>query len=191
MENGITMGSVLLAQATRRGRAEHCGGRLGCPVPQRPRVWTTTCSGGGGPKLLLLYLLPVPSKCIPGGSLVSSALQFSFLCFAILLLYGTNKPVRKRTSCTVHLFFMYRVESNQWSRIQIASVNAFDLRRYAIAQEHGAGTPLTWFNATVAVCPAGISERSSGPDSLPPVCTGPAPLMSFKPIVKPIVRSPL
>lgn len=58
-----------------------------------------------------------------------------------------------------------------------------------IAQERGAGTPLTPFNATVAVCPAGILERSRGPDSQPPVCTGPAPLMSFKPVVKPIVRS--
>lgn len=60
-----------------------------------------------------------------------------------------------------------------------------------ITQEHGAGTPLTRFNATVAVCPAGISERSTGPDSLLLVSTGIAPLRSFKPIVKPIVRSPL
>lgn len=59
-----------------------------------------------------------------------------------------------------------------------------------ITQERGAGTPLTRFNATVAVCPAGISQRT-GPDSLLLVCTGPAPLTSFKPNVKPIVRSSL
>lgn len=88
---------------------------------------------------------------------------------------------------------MFHVQGgkNQRSRIPVTSVNAFDLRRYAITQERGAGTPLTQFNATVAVCPAGISEGSTGPDSLLPVCTGPAPLMSFNPVVKPIVRSPL
>lgn len=48
---------------------------LGSSVPQRPGVWTTICSGGGGPTLLLVYLLPVPSKCILGGFAVFSALE--------------------------------------------------------------------------------------------------------------------
>lgn len=98
-------------------------------------------------------------------------LQLLLLCNSSLV---HHEQASKETSCTLHLRFMCGVESNQWSCIQITSVNAFDRRRYAITQERGAGTPLTRFNVTVAVCPAGISQRR-GPDSLLPVCTDPAP----------------
>lgn len=166
----------------RRGRAERWGDGWAAPGHRDPGFGPPFAVGAEGPH----YSSCACSQC--PANIFLEDLQISLLCNSTLV---WHEQASKATSCTIHLCFMYRVESNQRSRIQITSVNAFDLRRYAITQEHGAGTPLTRFNATVAVCPAGISERSMGPDLLLLVCTGTAPLMSLEPIVKPIVRNPL
>lgn len=79
-------------------------GWLWCLVPQTPRVSTTIFSGGGGPTLLLMFLLPVPSTRVLGGFA-------AFLLCNSSLVY--HEQASKETSCTVHLSFMYGVESNQ------------------------------------------------------------------------------
>lgn len=146
-ENVIAMGSVLCYPRQCGETQLSTGGMAGLPCATETHS-SDHCLQWGRRDHVILHVLAA------GAQQTYSWRICSFLCFAIPLLYGMNKSERKLPALSI--CFMYREESNQRSRIQIASANAFDLRRYTITQERGAGTPLTLFNATVAVCPAGI-----------------------------------
>jgi len=121
------------ALARQRGRAERRGGGCTAPRHRDPRFRPPIAEGQKdhiAPRVLAV-----------GDQQMYSGRICSFLCFAIPLLYSMNKPETKLLALSI--CFMYREESNQRPRIQIASVNAFDLRRHAITQAPGTGTPLT------------------------------------------------
>lgn len=143
------------------------GGWLDCPVPRRPTVLTTVCSGGGGTMLFFMYLLPVPSKHILGGFAVFSALQFHS-CTAWTSQRGSflHCPF---VSCTGRRATNDHVFKSHLQMLLIWGVTR--LHKSVVLAPH-------WLYLTQQLlCVLLAFRKSMGPESLPPVCTGTAPLM--------------